>query len=184
MADRPTRTATSMPTTAVGGGRPERQQQGQDGGTLVLLLAGAGVLGLGLYELTKPKCPPGYVLSSSGTCQPSGCASGVLPAPSCTDSSLVVPSVLSVASNGTAALLSWSDPAGGASSFDIYKSTCVGGVWVPNGRIAAGVQAFTYTDTDVTSGGVYTYVMECVIPDPSHPNGYAACPTNTVQITI
>jgi len=71
MADRPDRTATQFPT--VTGNRPDRNKD--EGGGIALLLLGGGLLGWGIYEATKQKCPSGYTLVNGLCVAPSSSSS-------------------------------------------------------------------------------------------------------------
>jgi hypothetical protein len=179
---------------------PEGNKGSDDTALLVfgaVLAGGGGYLG---YEWWKNRGKTSPTLTPTPT-PTSGCASAVLPVPACS-SALVVPSVLSGAvatasqlpvGATTGVLLTWTDPTGGAGSgsavagswgFDVYKSTCNGATWVANGRIMAGVAGWFFVDTDVVPGGTYHYVLNCVVVDPSSPNGFDGCSSNQIQISV
>ena len=65
------------------------------------------------------------------------------------------------ADGGTQTLLSWS-ASGGATSYNVYRSTTSGGEG--STPIATGVTGTTYTDTAVTTGSTYYYTVSAVNP--------------------
>ena len=88
------------------------------------------------------------------------------------------PTNLTAVAGDTKVALSW-NASSGASSYTVYRATTSGGPYM---RVISGLAATSYTDTSVTNGTTYYYVVEAVDSVGSSPNSTEASATPQVVV--